>query len=66
MEEKKKRCAIQKNNRGWSGIRSETLDPKTQKVCYPPSSPSITSSGRLSLRELFEIANPFQAGDFKE
>ncbi|SPN97612.1 related to oxidoreductase [Cephalotrichum gorgonifer] len=30
--EEKKRCSIQKNNRGWTGIRSETLDPKTQKA----------------------------------
>ncbi|KAL2110267.1 hypothetical protein VUR80DRAFT_1419 [Thermomyces stellatus] len=29
--DEKRRCAIQKNNRGWSGIGSETLDPKTQK-----------------------------------
>ncbi|KAI5461378.1 hypothetical protein BGZ63DRAFT_234103 [Mariannaea sp. PMI_226] len=30
--EEKQRCTIQTNNRGWSGMHSETLDPKTQKV----------------------------------
>lgn len=30
--EEKKRCTIQTNNRGWSGIHSETLDPKNQRV----------------------------------
>ncbi|KKA29586.1 hypothetical protein TD95_003458 [Thielaviopsis punctulata] len=29
--EEKKRCTIQTNNRGWSGMYSETLDPKNQK-----------------------------------
>ncbi|KAH0532966.1 hypothetical protein TsFJ059_001593 [Trichoderma semiorbis] len=28
----KQACTIQTNNRGWSGMHSETLDPKTQKV----------------------------------
>ncbi|OHE96785.1 2OG-Fe(II)oxygenase superfamily protein [Colletotrichum orchidophilum] len=30
--EEKSACTIQKNNRGWSGMHSETLDPKNQKV----------------------------------
>ncbi|EWZ98224.1 hypothetical protein FOWG_02420 [Fusarium oxysporum f. sp. lycopersici MN25] len=30
--EEKQRCTIQTNNRGWSGMHSETLDPKHQKV----------------------------------
>ncbi|CAI4213927.1 unnamed protein product [Parascedosporium putredinis] len=30
--EEMEKCRIQKNNRGWSGIRSETLDPKTQRA----------------------------------
>ncbi|KAH6689588.1 2OG-Fe(II) oxygenase superfamily protein [Plectosphaerella plurivora] len=30
--EEKAACTIQTNNRGWSGMHSETLDPKTQKV----------------------------------
>ncbi|KFH47614.1 hypothetical protein ACRE_015090 [Hapsidospora chrysogenum ATCC 11550] len=30
--EEKQRCTIQTNNRGWSGMHSETLDPKNQKV----------------------------------
>ncbi|KAM9884288.1 UPF0676 protein C1494.01-like protein 4 [Verticillium dahliae] len=30
--EEKAACSIQTNNRGWSGMHSETLDPKTQKV----------------------------------
>ncbi|KAH6655123.1 hypothetical protein BKA67DRAFT_689964 [Truncatella angustata] len=30
--EEKQKCTIQKNNRGWSGMHSETLDPKTQRV----------------------------------
>ncbi|WQF79679.1 Putative oxoglutarate/iron-dependent dioxygenase, non-hem dioxygenase domain-containing protein [Colletotrichum destructivum] len=30
--EEKAACTIQKNNRGWSGMHSETLDPKNQKV----------------------------------
>ncbi|KAI0897766.1 2OG-Fe(II) oxygenase superfamily protein [Annulohypoxylon nitens] len=30
--EDKKRCTIEKNNQGWSGMHSETLDPKTQRV----------------------------------
>ncbi|KAK1966693.1 2OG-Fe(II) oxygenase superfamily protein [Colletotrichum sublineola] len=30
--EEKAACSIQKNNRGWSGMHSETLDPKNQKV----------------------------------
>ncbi|KAF4970626.1 hypothetical protein FSARC_2407 [Fusarium sarcochroum] len=30
--EEKQRCTIQTNNRGWSGMHSETLDPKSQKV----------------------------------
>ncbi|KAI6783000.1 uncharacterized protein J7T54_002161 [Emericellopsis cladophorae] len=30
--EEKKRCSIQTNNRGWTGMHSETLDPKTQQV----------------------------------
>ncbi|KAI1811907.1 2OG-Fe(II) oxygenase superfamily protein [Poronia punctata] len=28
----KKRCKIEKNNQGWSGMHTETLDPKTQRV----------------------------------
>ncbi|KAM0363729.1 hypothetical protein ACHAP4_000585 [Fusarium culmorum] len=28
----KQRCTIQTNNRGWSGMHSETLDPKNQKI----------------------------------
>jgi isopenicillin N synthase-like dioxygenase len=34
--EEKQACAIQENNRGWSGMHVETLDPKTQKVSYRP------------------------------
>ncbi|KAH7318465.1 hypothetical protein B0I35DRAFT_243214 [Stachybotrys elegans] len=30
--EEKQRCTIQTNNRGWSGMHAETLDPKNQKV----------------------------------
>lgn len=30
--EEKRACTIQTNNRGWSGMHSETLDPKNQKV----------------------------------
>ncbi|WYZ38663.1 hypothetical protein EsH8_III_000577 [Colletotrichum jinshuiense] len=30
--EEKAACTIQKNNRGWSGMHSETLDPKNQRV----------------------------------
>ncbi|KAH8908710.1 2OG-Fe(II) oxygenase superfamily protein [Coniochaeta sp. PMI_546] len=30
--EDKQRCAIQPNNRGWSGMHIETLDPKNQRV----------------------------------
>ncbi|KAI0537801.1 hypothetical protein GGR58DRAFT_327644 [Xylaria digitata] len=30
--EDKQRCEIEKNNEGWSGMHSETLDPKTQRV----------------------------------
>ncbi|KAI4594843.1 hypothetical protein KJ359_007364 [Pestalotiopsis sp. 9143b] len=30
--EEKQKCSIQKNNRGWSGMHTETLDPKTQRV----------------------------------
>ncbi|TQV93536.1 oxidoreductase, 2OG-Fe(II) oxygenase family [Cordyceps javanica] len=30
--EEKVACAIQTNNRGWGGLHSETLDPRTQKV----------------------------------
>jgi hypothetical protein len=30
--EEKKRCTIQTNNRGWSGMHAETLDPKNQKI----------------------------------
>jgi hypothetical protein len=30
--EEKQKCAIQTNNRGWSGMHTETLDPKTQRV----------------------------------
>ncbi|KAK2028293.1 2OG-Fe(II) oxygenase superfamily protein [Colletotrichum zoysiae] len=29
--EEKAACSIQQNNRGWSGMHSETLDPKNQK-----------------------------------
>jgi hypothetical protein len=28
----KERCRMQKNNRGWSGMHQETLDPKHHKV----------------------------------
>lgn len=28
----KQKCTIQKNNRGWSGMNYETLDPKNQRV----------------------------------
>ncbi|KAI4867240.1 2OG-Fe(II) oxygenase superfamily protein [Hypoxylon rubiginosum] len=28
----KQRCKIEKNNQGWSGMHTETLDPKTQRV----------------------------------
>ncbi|KAI1375202.1 2OG-Fe(II) oxygenase superfamily protein [Hypoxylon crocopeplum] len=30
--EDKQRCKIEKNNHGWSGMHTETLDPKTQRV----------------------------------
>ncbi|KAI2470853.1 2OG-Fe(II) oxygenase superfamily protein [Annulohypoxylon bovei var. microspora] len=30
--EDKQRCKIEKNNQGWSGMHSETLDPKSQRV----------------------------------
>lgn len=30
--EEKVKCTIQKNNRGWGGMKYETLDPKNQKV----------------------------------
>ncbi|KAF4120444.1 Isopenicillin N synthase [Geosmithia morbida] len=30
--EEKQRCTIQTNNRGWSAMHSETLDPSSQKV----------------------------------
>ncbi|KAJ2963209.1 hypothetical protein NQ176_g10871 [Zarea fungicola] len=30
--EEKMACAIQTNNRGWGGLHSETLDPRSQKV----------------------------------
>ncbi|ROT43076.1 2OG-Fe(II) oxygenase superfamily protein [Sodiomyces alkalinus F11] len=30
--EEKAACSIQTNNRGWSGMHTETLDPKTQKI----------------------------------
>ncbi|KAI1117296.1 2OG-Fe(II) oxygenase superfamily protein [Nemania sp. NC0429] len=30
--EDKQRCKMQKNNQGWSGMHTETLDPKTQRV----------------------------------
>ncbi|KAI1765967.1 2OG-Fe(II) oxygenase superfamily protein [Hypoxylon sp. FL1150] len=30
--EDKQRCNIEKNNQGWSGMHTETLDPKTQRV----------------------------------
>lgn len=30
--EEKQKCTIQTNNRGWSGMHSETLDPKNQRV----------------------------------
>ncbi|KAJ6438428.1 oxidoreductase, 2OG-Fe(II) oxygenase family [Purpureocillium lavendulum] len=30
--EEKQRCAIQTNNRGWTGMHAETLDPKNQRV----------------------------------
>ncbi|KAI9149317.1 hypothetical protein HJFPF1_11369 [Paramyrothecium foliicola] len=30
--EEKQKCTIQTNNRGWSGMHSETLDPKNQKA----------------------------------
>ncbi|KAB5575832.1 hypothetical protein GE09DRAFT_1169665 [Coniochaeta sp. 2T2.1] len=30
--EDKQRCAIQPNNRGWSGMHIETLDPKNQRI----------------------------------
>lgn len=42
-------CAIQTNNRGWGGLHSETLDPRTQKVgdfkeCAFPHPPVFTYS----------------------
>ncbi|GAP84187.2 putative clavaminate synthase-like protein [Rosellinia necatrix] len=30
--EEKKRCEIGGNNQGWSGMHTETLDPKTQRI----------------------------------
>ncbi|KAK9419817.1 hypothetical protein SUNI508_07066 [Seiridium unicorne] len=30
--DEKRKCSIQKNNRGWSGMHTETLDPKSQRV----------------------------------
>ncbi|KND93665.1 hypothetical protein TOPH_01601 [Tolypocladium ophioglossoides CBS 100239] len=30
--EEKRKCSIQTNNRGWSGMHTETLDPKHQRV----------------------------------
>lgn len=32
--EEKQACKIQENNRGWSGMHIETLDPKNQRVSY--------------------------------
>lgn len=37
--EDKEKCTIQKNNRGWSGMNYETLDPKNQRVRMCPSTP---------------------------
>ena len=47
--EEKKQCSIQQNNRGWSGMHSEILDPKTQKVgdykeCVEEFSPCVLGS----------------------
>jgi hypothetical protein len=33
--EEKEQCKMQKNNRGWSGMHQETLDPKHHKVSTP-------------------------------
>ncbi|KAI0422067.1 hypothetical protein F5X98DRAFT_326696 [Xylaria grammica] len=30
--EEKQRCKIERNNQGWSGMHTETLDPETQRV----------------------------------
>ncbi|KAI0434697.1 hypothetical protein F5Y09DRAFT_295450 [Xylaria sp. FL1042] len=30
--EDKERCKIEKNNQGWSGMHTETLDPRTQRI----------------------------------
>ncbi|OAQ85647.1 oxidoreductase, 2OG-Fe(II) oxygenase family [Purpureocillium lilacinum] len=30
--EEKQRCSIQTNNRGWTGMHAETLDPKNQRI----------------------------------
>ncbi|CAI0653030.1 unnamed protein product, partial [Colletotrichum noveboracense] len=32
--EEKAACTIQQNNRGWSGMHSETLDPKNQRATF--------------------------------
>ncbi|KAI0129133.1 hypothetical protein BJ170DRAFT_682917 [Xylariales sp. AK1849] len=52
--EEKQRCTIGKNNRGWTGMHAETLDPKLQKASTP--SPFVDDSH----------ANSEQQGDFKE
>ena len=53
--EEKQRCAIQQNNRGWSGMHIETLDPKNQRV----------SSGFHLHHPGPPLTSP-QVGDYKE
>ncbi|KAK8929477.1 UPF0676 protein [Metarhizium anisopliae] len=39
--DEKQTCSIQTNNRGWTSMHAETLDPQNQKVLTSPSIPFI-------------------------
>lgn len=55
--EEKQKCTIQKNNRGWSGMNYETLDPKNQRVSIWSA---FTNTGRLILSRLAILKSEMQ------
>ncbi|KAI1438764.1 2OG-Fe(II) oxygenase superfamily protein [Xylaria sp. CBS 124048] len=60
--EDKQRCEIEKNNQGWSGMHTETLDPKTQKIGDSKEAFNFGSfSNGKAIQPIPQSVEPFQA-----
>ncbi|KAF7554042.1 hypothetical protein G7046_g6919 [Stylonectria norvegica] len=64
--EDKQECTIQTNNRGWSGMHSETLDPKNQKVPLSINTPLIfiIASAANAVSQVGDFKEAFNFGEF--